>query len=355
MTLPRFMPMVLSLWAFLGVSVCLGGLGLAGLPAAAAPQELRVTLQLPPDSPLYESIARFKQDVEKGTGGALKVSIFPSAKLFKPSEVKDAVGKGEIEMGASLLSAYVDLLPESDIFSLPFMFTTEALRRAATLPDSPVRAPIDAAILEKTGARVLWWFPSGATIMLSRGGTPTLTPPAIAQKKVRVSSASLGEMVKACGGEPIHAGGDEQFALYKDGSVDVGMTSMSIVAPRKLWEVMDTLTITNHVQTEFILIINEKVWQSLPPDQQKLLQTAARSSEQFFRTRIEEIAREGLEHARQQGMHVFEIADADVKEWKDCATPLLATYLSRAGAAGAKVMQGYRKVLVDAYRAAPLR
>ena len=48
-------------------------------------------------------------------------------------------------------------------------------------------------------------------------------------------------------------------------------------------------------------------------------------------------------------------SDADVKEWKDCATPLLATYLSRAGAAGAKVMQGYRKVLVDAYRAAPLR
>jgi C4-dicarboxylate-binding protein DctP len=336
------------------VSVRVAAIWLAALlglcsAAVAVPLEIRVTLQLPPDSPLYESIANFKAEVEKQTRGAVAVTIFPAAQLYKPSEVRGAVGSGVIEMGASLLSEYVQAVPASDIFSLPFMFTAPALLRSATAPGSPIRSPIDEAILEKTGARVLWWFPTGSSIIVSKGG-PVLTPAAIEGKKVRVSSVSLGEMVKLCGGIPLESGGDEQYGLYKRGAIDIGMTSMSIVATRKLWEVMDTLTITNHVQSEFVLIINEKVWQGLATDQQQILVSAARDSEQIFRDKAQLQAREAVALAGRHGMRVAEVADSDVKEWKDCATPMLAGFLSQSGTVGAKVMAGYRKILVDVYR-----
>jgi C4-dicarboxylate-binding protein DctP len=320
--------------------------------AVAGPLEIRVTLQLPSGSPLYESIANFKAEIEKQTDGAVAITIFPAAQLYKPSEVRGAVSSGAIEMGASLLSEYVQVVPASDIFSLPFMFTSPALLRGATALGSPIRSPIDDAILETTGARVLWWFPSGSSIMVSKGA-PVLTPTAIERKKVRVSSVSLGEMVKLCGGIPLESGGDEQYGLYKSGAVDIGMTSMSIVSTRKLWEVMDTLTITDHVQSEFVLIINEKVWQSMPADQQQIVLRAARASEQVFRLKAELQAREAVALAAQHGMRVAEVAESDVKDWKDCATPMLAGFLSQSGTLGAKVMAGYRKVLVDVYRTPP--
>ena len=162
--------------------ILFGVLSFTGLPAAAAPVKLRVTIQLPADSALHESIAAFKDTVETETQGAIAVEIFPSAKLYKPHEVADAVGSGAIEMGAALLSQYIETVPASDIFDLPFMFTSDTLLRAATLPDSKVRGPIDAAILAETGARVLWWFSSGPIIMLSKD-EPNLTPASIANRK----------------------------------------------------------------------------------------------------------------------------------------------------------------------------
>jgi hypothetical protein len=123
--------------------------------AVAGPLEIRVTLQLPPGSPLYESIANFKAEVEKQTRGAIAVTIHPTAQLYKPSEVRGAVSSGAIEMGASVLSEYLPVVPASDIFSLPFMFTSQALLRGATAPGSPIRSPIDEACVDGPGfARV---------------------------------------------------------------------------------------------------------------------------------------------------------------------------------------------------------
>lgn len=330
------------------VSCCF--LVIVGWAAFAAAREIRVTLQLPPDSPLHQSIALFKTEVEKNSQGSLQIKIFPSAELYKAEEARQAVSSGAIEMGAVLLTEYVEVVPASDIFAMPFMFTSDALLRIGTAPGSPIRKPIDQAILEKANAQVLWWFSTGASVMLSKG-SPVLTPAGIAGKKVRVSGRSLAEMVKLCGGEPVETGGTEQYAIYKSGQVDIGMTSQSVIAARKLWEVMDTLTITNHIQNEFVLVMHEKVWRSLSADQQQILMKAAGNSERIFRDKAEQVARDGLVLAQQQGMKVFEITDAHVKEWKSCATPMLAGFLSKSGKVGQQVMDGYRKAVVEAYRA----
>ena len=38
------------------------------------------------------------------------------------------------------------------------------------------------------------------------------------------------------------------------GTVDVGMTGTTAIQSRKLFEVMDSVTITNHAQTEFLIV-----------------------------------------------------------------------------------------------------
>lgn len=321
----------------------------AGTAVFAEPQPVRITLQMPQGSALYDSIAFFKESIDKELKGVFDIQIFPSAKLFKPNEVPHAVASGAIEMGAVLLAAYVDTIPATDIFSLPFMFTTDTMLRAATLPESGVRGPIDKAILEKTGARVLWWVSTGPSVMLSHGD-PVLTPAEIGKKTVRVAGTSLADMVKLCGGAPVEMGGDEQYEAYKSGKAEIGMTALNVVPARQLWDVMRSVTITNHVQNEFVLIINEKVWQSLQPDQRKTFERAARASDQLYRSKVAEIGKESLELARQKGMQVTDISSAQVKEWKDCATPMLADFLSKSGKLGQSVMNGYRQILVESYR-----
>jgi C4-dicarboxylate-binding protein DctP len=167
---------------------------LAAAPADAA-KTLRLTLQLPLKHHLGQNVQAFKEEVERETNGAIKIEIYPSAQLYKDKEVPQAVGSGSIELGVVSLAQYAGTIPAVDIFYVPFMFSTVEQVRKATAPGSPVRQPIDEAIL-KTGARVLWWQAFGGTIILSKGA-PIRLPEDMKGKKVRVFGKLLGEFVKA--------------------------------------------------------------------------------------------------------------------------------------------------------------
>src|SRR5271166_2944516 len=107
------------------------------LAPAVAARDLKVTIQLPQASLLYDSIQKFKDRVEKDTDGALTVSLFPDSQLYKAGEVKSAVGSGAIEMGASLLTEYSDVVPAAHIFSLPFLFSNKVVTTKASAIGSP--------------------------------------------------------------------------------------------------------------------------------------------------------------------------------------------------------------------------
>ena len=97
------------------------------------------------------------------------------------------------------------------------------------------------------------------------------TPADLKGKKVRVFSKTLGALVEAAGGAPTSISGSEQFLAYQRGTVDVGITGVTAVEERKLYQVMNTLTATsNMVDVEFVVLINDKVWNDLTPEQQTI-------------------------------------------------------------------------------------
>ena len=55
------------------------------------------------------------------------------------------------------------------------------------------------------------------------------------------------------------------------------MTGVSGVKSRKLWEVMDTITVPNHADIEFVVVVNTKWWNSLPKDTRGHIRDAAAS------------------------------------------------------------------------------
>ena len=65
--------------------------------------------------------------------------------------------------------------------------------------------------------------------------------------------------------------GSEQYLAYQRGTVDAGMTGVSGVKSRKLYQVMDTLTVTNHGDIEFVLVANQKWLNSLTKKQRKAI------------------------------------------------------------------------------------
>ncbi len=310
---------------------------LAGATLTAAAQTtLRVTLQLPLKHHLGQNILEFKKEVEEKSAGDLKIEIFPSAQLYKDKEVPQAVSSGAIEMGIASLTRFAGTVPAVDIFYVPFMFDSPSKVRAATAPGSTIRKGLDGTIL-KTGARVLWWQAFGSAIVLSKNPAIKL-PGDMKGKKVRVFGKTIGDTVTALGGAPTLMSGSKQFLAYQRGTVDAGMTGITAVKSRKLYEVMDNLTLTRHADIEFVVIINEKVWQGLSDKNKAIITTAALRVEKDLRDKMSAIEAAALEDVSDK-ITVFDLTREERAEWKAATKPVVDAYIKRSGEMGAAMVK----------------
>lgn len=311
-------------------------LGLASSQAMAADTTMRISLQLPLKSHLGQNLVLFKEEVEKISDGTIEVEIYDSAQLYKDKEVPAAVGSGAIEAGVASLTRYVGDIPAVDVFYLPFLLNTEDKVRAAVAAGSPVRGPIDEAIKD-TGSTVLWWQAYGGAIMLTKE-EPLKSPADMVGKKVRVFGKTLGDFVSATGGAPTLISGSEQYLAYQRGTVDVGMTGISGVKSRKLWEVMDTITVTNHADIEFIVVVNTDWWNGLPAEHRDMITQAALIAEADVRDRMSQIESDAYAAAQENGMSLYIPTEADIEAWRAASTSVYDDYRAKSGDLGAAVL-----------------
>lgn len=304
--------------------------------SAAAETKLRITTQLPLTTPLGQNLVRFKELVEAESDGELVVEIYPAAQLFTDKEVPGAVASGQIEMGSSSLARFAGTIPAVDIFNVPFLLDTPELVRAATEPDSPVRGPLDAAMTSK-GARPLWWQPYGLSVLMTRD-TVVRRPEDLKGLKVRTFGKALEQFVNHVGGAATNIGGSRQYLAYERGTVDGGMTGMQSVSERKLYQVMNHLTVTNHSNIEFIVLINERVWQRLEPALQAIISQAARTVEIEMRDALAELEAEAYAVAEANGMSIHRLSAADVAAWQDATRGLKELYQTAAGFLGEQLL-----------------
>lgn len=325
------------------VCATVAGLALTAIVAAPASAErtLRLSLQVATNHPVGQNILYFKEQVEEISGGEIDVEVYDSAQLYKGSEVPQAVASGAIDMGLVLIDEFAGTLPVTGLFSVAFMFPNYDVLAKAAAPDSSVRQTID-DVIETTGARVLWWQDYGPIQLLSKG-TPVTMPEDMKGKKVRVLGKPSGDFIEAVGGIPVKIGGSEQFMAYQRGLVDIGMTGTTAIKSRKLYEVMDNVTITNHAQTEFLIVINDDLWNDMSDQEREWMTTAARAAEEKLRneTKANNLAAETF-IAEETPMEVIHLTPEQVQAWQEASQPAVEAYIKAAGDQGRELVETVR-------------
>lgn len=317
--------------------IAVAALGLTLVAGTAqAVEKMRISLQLPLKSHLGQNLLVFEKEVEARTNGAIDVEIYDSAQLYKDKEVPAAVGSGAIEAGVASLTRYVGDAPVVDVFYMPFLLNSEAKVRAAVAEGSVVRTTIEKEVA-KTGGQILYWQAYGGAILLSKGG-PIRTPADMKGKKARVFGKTLGDFVTAAGGAPTLISGSEQYLAYQRGTVDIGMTGVSGVKSRKLWEVMDTITVTNHADIEFVVVVNTNWWNGLSSEIHGHIRAAANIAQESVRDAMTQIEADAYAAAKANGMNVVELTDQELEAWKAVTKPVYDSYLQATGGLGKTIL-----------------
>ena len=133
----------------------------------------------------------------------------------------------------------------------------------------------------------------------------------------------------------------------KDGAVDLAMGSITSVEPRELWKVADTITRTDHAPIEFLLLVNEKVWQALPAVHRTTIAEAAKAVELATRDRFSKNEASAYAFAHQKGMQIRAVTADQVAEWRACSAGVLEDYMKAGSDLARRLLVAYGKLRAD--------
>ena len=109
-----------ALVAAVGLATALASL------SAAAQTKWDLPTAYPANNFHTENLQQFANDVEKGSGGKLRIQLHPNASLFKAPEIKRAVQGNQAQAGEILLVNYENEDPLYGLDGIPFLATSYA-------------------------------------------------------------------------------------------------------------------------------------------------------------------------------------------------------------------------------------
>jgi C4-dicarboxylate-binding protein DctP len=330
--------------ALLGMALLAMMLPAADTQAQPEPVTFRVAMRSSITSPNGRNLVDYKTAVEQGSGGALRFDIRDKGQLYADNQVPEAIRSGALEMAIVQVGLYAKDIPEVGIFQQPFLFDTDKVIAAAIRPESEIRKVIDARILEKMGARVLWWQNYGPTIVMSKG-SPLLDPQSMQGRSIRAFDTVSAEFVSLCGGQPQIVPYAKMLEALQTGKVDAVMTGVFGVREVELWRETQYVSRINHSAIALAITVNEGLWQSLTAEQRELMAREARRVEADYQDKFALAETEAYRFAAEKGMAIDAMTADQLGEWRLCSSEVLERFVDRLGNdAAERLMTAYGRL-----------
>jgi TRAP-type C4-dicarboxylate transport system substrate-binding protein len=284
-----------------------------------------------------ENIMQFVSDVEKATGGKLKITVHSNASLFKATEIKRAVQGGQAQVGEILLSGYSNEDPIFGVDSVPFLATSYADARKLWLASR--KATEDR--FEKQGMMILYsvaWPPQG--IYSSK---PLTSIADMKGLKMRAYNPYTARIAELAGAQPVTIQVAELAQAFATGAVNANITSGSTGYDTKAWEVVKHYYDTQAWLPKNVVFVNRKAFDALDkPTQQALLKAAGDAEKRGWKT-SEDKNGWYLEQLKKNGMTVEKPSRQLESDFKKIGQTMTQEWLKTAGADGKAIIDTYQK------------
>jgi TRAP-type C4-dicarboxylate transport system substrate-binding protein len=306
--------------------------------AAHAQTKWDMPTAYPPGNFHTENIVQFVADIDKATGGKLKITVHSNASLFKANEIKRAVQTDEAQIGEILISAYSNEDPIFGVDSIPFLATS--YDEAAKLWKASRKAIDDR--FAKQGMRVLYavpWPPQG--IYSSK---PINTIADMKGLKLRTYNPATSRIAELAGAQPVTIQAAELAQAMATGTVNANITSGATGYDSKAWEQVKYFYDAQAWLPKNVVFVNEKAFAALDKATQDAVLKAAAEAETRGWKISQEKTKWYLEQLAKHGMTVAPPSPALAAELKKIGKTMTAEWIKQAGPDGQAIIDAYEKM-----------
>jgi TRAP-type C4-dicarboxylate transport system substrate-binding protein len=284
-----------------------------------------------------ENVQQFATDVEKATGGKLKIQLHANGSLYKANEIKRAVQTGQTQAAEFILSGSSNENPLYGVDSIPFLATSYA--DARRLYD--VSKPALEKLLAQQGMKLLFSVPWPGQSLYSV--KPVNTPDDFRGTKMRAYNPATSRIAQLLKAQPTTIQLAELSQALATGTVENFLTSSASGIENKLFEQTKFFYPVNAWLPRNATVVNIKAFDALDKATQEAVLKAAAAAESRGWAMSEQKDREYQQELSAKGMKVAPPSDAISGELRKIGETMTAEWLKTAGADGKQIIDAYNK------------
>ncbi|MCA3179778.1 MAG: TRAP transporter substrate-binding protein [Burkholderiaceae bacterium] len=308
-----------------------------GVSAAAAQTKWDLPAAYAPGNFHTVNLVQFAEDVDKATGGKLKITVHSNASLFKAPEIKRAVQGGQAQIGEILLVNFQNEWQVYGADGIPFL--ADSYDSAAKL--WRVQKPMLDKKLGEQGMMMLYavaWPPQG--IYSKR---PLATGADLKGIKWRAYSPSTARIAELLGAQPVTVQAAELGQAMATGVVESYMSSGSTGVDSKTYEHLKFWYDTQAWLPKNAVIVNRRAFEALDKPTQDALLKAGADAEARGWAASRKANSDSLERLKANGMEILPPSPQLKADLQKVGETMLKEWLDKAGPEGRQLVDAFRK------------
>lgn len=253
---------------------------------------------------------------KKESDGTIKIKHFPDNMLGDDRVATESTIMGDIDIVLTQPSVLTAFVPDCYAWEAPFLFNNadEGIKCFSSELASKINNQV-----EKKGLKVLAMVGNGFR-NYTNNKVAVKVPSDVKGQKVRVMETDIQmAMWQAWGANPTPMAFAELLPALQQGTVDAQENPLAIIDANKLYEVQHYISLTGHLYSPQIMLMNKAKYDSLSEKQQKAIDDAVKAFVAKHRQRSVELDNMSIDKFKKAGCEVVELNDADRAQWQKTA------------------------------------
>ncbi|TNG94274.1 TRAP transporter substrate-binding protein [Pasteurellaceae bacterium USgator11] len=238
------------------------GILLSGNALAADPIVIKFSHVVADETPKGQGALLFKKLVEEKYPNQVKVEVYPNSSLYGDGKEMEALLLNNVQMLAPSLAKFDKYAPQIQLFDLPFLF--DDIQAVERFEKSEAGKSLLNTMTDKGITGLGYW--NNDLKQLSANKALKLPKDARGLKFRVQNSEVLDAQFKQLNAVPRKMSFSEMYQGLQTGVVNGAENPYSNIYSQKIHEVQKYITESNHGLLSYMVIVNTKFWDGLPPE-----------------------------------------------------------------------------------------
>lgn len=279
---------------------------------------------------LHRALLEFKNVVEENSNGKYEVEIFPQSQMGPDREMVEGTQSGMLQMAIPPSSILSNWDPAFDVVELPFIYPSKDA--AFKVVNSEVGDKL-LSRLDRLNLKGLGFLESGVRNITNnkRPIESTGDLKGIKLRTMKVPSHMDTFNTLNAAATPMNFG--EVYSALQQKVIDGQENPVSIIYSQRFYEVQKYMSMTNHVVTFYLPVMNYEFWTSMSKEDQELIDDALKAAFDFQQNIIKQEQDKQLEEMVKAGMKINELTPEARQQFVDQTQSVREKYRGKIGKA----------------------